>query len=122
MPVELLSESGVPAQDQLALVDHYSALRTDGDVDGILAIVTDDIQLESAMAGLVKGKADFRLYLQRQKAMGQSEPAQIVDGVAQCRGKAKLLFVPISFVAKFQVVADPTAGGGLIEKIVITRA
>lgn len=124
MAVTMIVESGVDKQKQMELVNKYSELRQANDVDGIMAIVTDDVTLESAMTGTVSGRAAFKEYL-KSKPTGpgfKSEAAEMKDGIAQCKGKAKLLFVPISFVAKFQILDDPTSDGELIEKIVLSRS
>lgn len=55
MPMELLRDAQVCDADQMALVDKYVKLRTTGDVSGVLELVTDDIELESAFAS-AKGK------------------------------------------------------------------
>lgn len=120
MAIQMLVDKEVDHQAQLDLVNKYSKLRTSGDIDGILEIVSEDVTLDSAMTGSIKGKRAFKEYLAKQKA-GESEPAEIKDGLAQCRGKAKLLFMPISFVARFQIMNDPTSNGQLIEKIVLSR-
>lgn len=121
MAIEMLKESQVEEQAQLDLVNKYSELRKKGEIESLLTLVTEDFALESALSGPVKGKDAFKLYLAKQKA-GVSELAEMVDGIVQCKGKAKLLFLPITFLAKFQIIADPTSDGCLIEKIVLGRA
>jgi ketosteroid isomerase-like protein len=120
MAIELIQASEVGEQAQLDLVNKYSELRKQGDSDKVLSLVTEDIVLESALFGQVKGKDAFKAHLSKHKT-GESEPAQMVSGIAQCRVKAKIVFVSVSFLAKFQIIADPTSDGCLIEKIVVGR-
>lgn len=58
MAIEILRDSNVNDADQVALVDKYTKLRQSCDVKGIMEIVTDDIQLESALAS-PKGRGAY---------------------------------------------------------------
>jgi hypothetical protein len=116
---KILRDSQVPMGAQLELVDKYSSLRNKGAVDEVLCLVTDDINLESTL-NTAKGKSQFEAYLRKQQRSGDVEPATDVHGVPTVKGKTKLGFVPISFVAKFGIV--DTDDGPKIEKIVVGRA
>jgi ketosteroid isomerase-like protein len=119
MAPTIIRDSQVPMEVQLALVNKYSSFRKAGDVDAVMAIVTDDITLESSLA-TASGRRQFDAYLRKQQKSGEADPAFEVDGVATVKGKTKVAFIPISFIAKFGIV--DTDDGPKIEKIVVSRA
>lgn len=63
--------------------------------------------------------AEFEAYLKKQKP-GEGSPAKMVDGICQMNGKAKIAFIPVSFVGKFGIT--DTEEGPKIEKIVVSRS
>jgi ketosteroid isomerase-like protein len=119
MAPTIIRDSQVPMEVQLALVNKYSSFRKAGDVDAVMAIVTDDITLDSSLA-TASGRRQFDAYLRKQQKSGEADPAFEVDGVATIKGKTKVAFIPISFIAKFGIV--DTDDGPKIEKIVVSRA
>lgn len=120
MRVEIVTDSSISEAQQLEVVDKYVGMRMMGDIDGILEIVTEDIVLSSTLSGSLRGKEKFRAYLEKHKTPISRKPAEMIDGIAQCKGKGKILFLSVSFVAKFGIVN--TAAGNYIEHIVVGPA
>ncbi len=68
----------------------YFEHRTAGDVDACLAMVTDDIVMNSEKEGVVSGKKAFEEYLKKTPAQGTwGTPEALADGTIRIKGSVK---------------------------------
>lgn len=105
----------VPMAEQLALVNRYSELRTKGDIDAVMGMVTDDIVFESPRKK-ASGPAEFKDHI-KSAPIAESTPAVESNGKPCVRGKKKVGFKTVSVNVNFTVVG--TASGPKIQKILI---
>ncbi|KAI9031506.1 hypothetical protein DFJ74DRAFT_702514 [Hyaloraphidium curvatum] len=88
----------------LEVANAYFKCRLANDVNGALALVTDDVVLESSRDGKFSGKEELKKYLEKTPPTGTwDEAATLEDGHPVIKGKVKFMFIPVSVKATFTI-------------------